>query len=172
MNPRGNPDVWRSSPQATPKYDPEAVADALRTSLGVASVAAEKIGCPADAVRRYVRQYEVCRLAQIEGRERFADHAEVALIGATRDREAWAVRMALLAHGRERGYVSEFGTIPVDAATACVAAIVAVLREKLSTRDPIALREIFESINQLAGADVIELPALPAPSPVAEEDTK
>lgn len=157
-NATGNADISDYSPTTRGAYNPDDVAAALADSFGIATVAAKKLGCSAQTVRLYVQRYAVCRDAQNEGRQLLADHAEVSLVRKVKDDEQWAVKMALHAHGADRGYVPEAGMVAAETARAVIEAVGALVRMHVKDRD--ALVAIFSGINELAGQEVMRVPTI------------
>ncbi len=87
------------------KYSAEQVADVLTECKGMITIAAKRLGCVPNTVRRYVRDYACCRQALEDAREAMGDTAELALYKAIQDGEGWAIAFYLRTQGRNRGYV-------------------------------------------------------------------
>lgn len=65
---------------------------------------AGKLHCDRTTVARYERKYKAVKDAIAEERAAFADVAEVELVKAVKDGQAWAIGKVLSAFGRDRGY--------------------------------------------------------------------
>lgn len=87
------------------RYKAEQVIDAIQASKGLITVAARRLNCHPDTVRRYQREYPTVAAAIKEQREGVTDLAEAALFRAINDGEAWAVCFYLKTQGKERGYI-------------------------------------------------------------------
>lgn len=90
---------------AHPKYSAEQVAATLTECKGMVTLAAKRLGCVPNTVRRYVRDYASCRQALDDAREAMGDTAELALYNAIIGGEGWAIAFYLRTQGRNRGYV-------------------------------------------------------------------
>lgn len=87
------------------RYSAERVAEVLTECKGMITVAAKRLGCVPNTVRRYVRDYACCRQALEDAREAMGDTAELALYKAISNGEGWAIAFYLRTQGRGRGYV-------------------------------------------------------------------
>jgi hypothetical protein len=90
--------------KANEKYPVELVEMALRTSAGVYSVAAEKIGCARNTIANYVKRYPYLADALTEIEDGNVDLGEAQLISAMSKGESWAVLFYLRCKGKRRGY--------------------------------------------------------------------
>ena len=88
-----------------PSFTPEEVAEALRLSNGLVSIAAKALDCAAPTVRSYIANYPECAQAAAEAKEALKDRAESKLADSIDDREAWAVCFYLKTQAKDRGYV-------------------------------------------------------------------
>ena len=86
-------------------YDPLKMADAIRESHGMLSIAARRVGCSLATVYRHRDKFAVVRQAIEESRELMTDTAESALFDAIRAGQPWAVQFYLKTIGKNRGYV-------------------------------------------------------------------
>lgn len=91
----------------TERYTAEQVAAALKASMGLVSVAAEKLKCSDSTVRTYIERYPTVKQAQLDSREQMIDLAEASLVRAVRKGEGWAVALMLKTLGKSRGYVEK-----------------------------------------------------------------
>jgi predicted transcriptional regulator len=87
------------------RYTAERVAQALRDTKGLVSLAAKRLGCSAQTVRNYVERYPTVQQTLHDEREAMVDIGELALYKSVQDGEAWAVCFILKCLGKERGYV-------------------------------------------------------------------
>jgi hypothetical protein len=86
------------------RYTKHQVMDALRASKGMASIAAQRLGCDVDTVLIYCRRYSDVEAVKQEARIEILDEAELRLWQAIRRDESWAIAFALKTLGRSRGY--------------------------------------------------------------------
>ncbi len=91
----------------TERYTAEQIALALKASMGLVSVAAEKLKCSDSTVRTYIDRYPSVKQAQLDSREQMIDLAEASLVRAVRKGEGWAVALMLKTLGKSRGYVEK-----------------------------------------------------------------
>lgn len=83
----------------------EQVIEALRTSKGMVTLAADQLKCSPQAIYGWIkRSPDVAAVVNAE-RERVIDVAEIALMGAIQRKEGWAIAFALKTIGKKRGYV-------------------------------------------------------------------
>lgn len=107
-------------------YTPHQVAEALRKSFGVKTVAAQLLGCTDDTITNYAKRYKVVEKAVRESRSKIVDIAEYNLINDLTVKEEcpncreilrcsscnntiqfgkdWATRFVLMTLGKDRGY--------------------------------------------------------------------
>lgn len=90
---------------ATEKFTAQQVADALRATKGLISLAAKRLECDPGTVRNYAARYASVQAAMREERAAFVDVAEAKLMQAVQNGEAWAIALVLKTLGKERGYV-------------------------------------------------------------------
>lgn len=62
------------------RYTPTVVADALRETKGMTTLAARKLGCDYKTIRKYMDRYAVVRDAAKEAREHLGDQVELTLV--------------------------------------------------------------------------------------------
>ena len=86
------------------KYPAAKVALALTETKGMITLAAKRLGCAPNTVRRYVREYAACRQALEDARAEMGDTAELKLYKAVTDGEPWAITFYLKTLGKDRGY--------------------------------------------------------------------
>jgi hypothetical protein len=87
------------------RYSPEQVALAIRDGRGMLSVAARALGCTRQTVDNYLQRHPACRQARTEAKELLKDTAELQLVKAIQDGEAWAICFYLKTQAKDRGYV-------------------------------------------------------------------
>ncbi len=90
------------------KYKAEQMAEVLRETKGLVSVAARKIGCQPGTVRAYIKRYPTVALVVKDSRESITDLAETRLWAAIDRGEPWAVQFWLRTQARERGYSDRY----------------------------------------------------------------
>ena len=86
------------------RYTALQVIEALRTSRGLISMAAEKLQCDVDTVQNYCKRYPTVEAAKQESRVSLLDLAESRLWEAIDRGEGWAIGFCLRTLGRSRGY--------------------------------------------------------------------
>jgi hypothetical protein len=105
------------------RYSTDQVVEALRTSRGLVSMAAQKLRCDVDTVQRYCRRYPEVEAAKRESRVSMLDLAESRLWDAIDRGEGWAIAFCLKTIGRSRGYGERLDIgLTIQAAAARVAA--------------------------------------------------
>ena len=87
------------------KYTVDQMALALRNTLGCPYIAAERLGCTYNTVKRYVDKSPKLQRLIAHYRQRRADKAELKLEQALDRGEPWAILFVLRTQGRDRGYV-------------------------------------------------------------------
>lgn len=89
------------------KYTDEMIKQALLQTKGLVYLAAKQLGCdPATIFRRLQVNPKLSALRDTK-RGEFVDAAELALLNAVVQGEAWAVCFALKTQGAKRGYVEK-----------------------------------------------------------------
>lgn len=110
----------------TYRFTPKEVADALKKSFGIKTVAAQLLGCDDETIGRYCKRYPMVDKACKEARPRIVDIAEHNLIRDLTVKENcpkchellicsncntqiqfgkdWATRFVLMTLGKDRGY--------------------------------------------------------------------
>jgi hypothetical protein len=98
------------------RYTTEQVILAIQETRGMITLAARKLNCAPNTIRAYVQRHPTVAQALQEQREGFLDTAELALMKAVQNGEAWAIAFSLKTLGRKRGYVErvEVDTNPID----------------------------------------------------------
>src|SRR5262245_55682098 len=140
------------------RYRQIEVAEAVRASRGLVTLAARRLGCDRKTVLRYADRYPNVAEALEEARELQLDVSEARLFQAIEQGESWAIQFHLRTVGRHRGY-SERHEVAVDGKLA-VEAEAAELRLVLLT----ALQP-FPLAREAAAAALL---ALDAPRPAGE----
>jgi hypothetical protein len=87
------------------RYTPDEIIAALQQTRGLVAVAAERLGCADETVRRHVRNNARVAEALRHEREKLLDWGELALYRAVQNGEAWAVCFLLKTLGKSRGFV-------------------------------------------------------------------
>lgn len=93
------------------KYTTQQVIQAIRETKGLVSLAAKRLGCHPDTVRRYAARYPTVAAALREERAAMTDVAELALYSAIQRGEPWAVTFYLKTQGKDRGYTERIDVI-------------------------------------------------------------
>jgi len=86
------------------KYSQKAVIEAVRSTHGLLTLAASRLGCSRQTLHNYAQRYPAVQAAITEERERLLDLAELRLAEAVERGEAWAIQLVLRTLGRRRGY--------------------------------------------------------------------
>lgn len=87
------------------KFTQAQVAEALRETRGMVSLAADRLQCSQQSVRNYIERYPALTGVLADQRERMTDVAELKLAQAIQNGDAWAVCFYLKTQGKSRGYV-------------------------------------------------------------------
>lgn len=87
------------------EYTAQQMADAIKSSRGLKSHAAQRLGCNRATVDRYIREYATVKQAHEEARQATTDLAEASLYRAIQNGEGWATCFYLKTQGKDRGYV-------------------------------------------------------------------
>jgi hypothetical protein len=87
-----------------PRYTAAQVADALRQTKGLVTLAAKRLGCSDETVQNYCRKFASVQAAKASARTELLDLAELKLWLAVQRGDAWAVTFCLKTIGKERGY--------------------------------------------------------------------
>ena len=93
------------------KYTTAQVIQAIRETKGLVSLAAKRLNCHPDTVRRYAARYPTVAAALREERAAMTDVAELALYNAIQRGEPWAVTFYLKTQGKDRGYTERIDVI-------------------------------------------------------------
>jgi hypothetical protein len=83
---------------------PEIVAVAIYEARGYASIAARKLGTTVRVVNKFIRDYEICAVAQEEADELLLDFAEAKLLQKIKAGDIASIIFYLKTKGKERGY--------------------------------------------------------------------
>ena len=89
----------------TEKFTAEQVINAIKTSRGILSSAADSLGCHRRTVDRYVAKYPTVREEYEEANERVIDFAESRLLKNINDGDTASIIFFLKTRGKRRGYV-------------------------------------------------------------------
>ena len=144
---------------ARQRYSQRQVADAIRSTRGLVTLAARSLGCDRSTVENYCDRYPAVRKALEEARNQRLDIAEAMLFSAIDKGELQAITFFLRTVGRHRGYGDR---VEVDA-------IVEVLQTPEWLRTRALLLDVLTHYPEARRAVVTRLRALGSP-PEAEED--
>ena len=86
------------------KFTKEQVAEAMRKSHGLISIASEILRCSDETIRTYAKRYAMVRDEIAHQRSLFVDIGEQKLWEAVNAGDPWAVTMLLKTLGKDRGY--------------------------------------------------------------------
>src|SRR5690606_1181906 len=103
--------VAMSKERPNNKYTTAQVIQAIRETKGLVSLAAKRLKCHPDTVRRYAARYPTVAAALREERAAMTDVAELALYNAIQRGEPWAVTFYLKTQGKDRGYTERIDVI-------------------------------------------------------------
>lgn len=102
------------------KFTVEQVKEALKSTRGTVTHAADKLGCEPNTVSAYVKKHASLRAVIRSFRTRRVDTAELQLDKAIAEGARWAVMFTLSTQGKKRGYtqkteqeVTNKGVVPV-----------------------------------------------------------
>lgn len=87
------------------RYTAEEVAAAVYECKGLASIAAQRLGCSAKTVRNYVDKYPTVKEAIAQAREDLKDNAESRLLARIDADDLTAIIFFLKTQAKDRGYV-------------------------------------------------------------------
>jgi hypothetical protein len=105
------------------RYTTSQVIEALRTSRGLVSMAAQKLRCDVDTVQNYCKRFPTVEAAKQEARVSLLDLAESRLWEAIDRGDGWAIAFCLKTIGRSRGYGERLDlNVSIQAAAQRVAA--------------------------------------------------
>lgn len=91
---------------ANEKYTAAQVAQALTDTKGMITLAAKKLQCSPNTIRRYIAEYKTVADAKEESREQMLDAVELALYDeAVHKRNIAALIFLAKTQGKSRGYV-------------------------------------------------------------------
>lgn len=107
------------------KHSLDEVADALRRSKGMVSIAARRLGISRQAIQQRIQKSTTLQQVRDDAREEMKDTAEMRLYDKIEDGEAWAICFYLKTQAKDRGYVerTEVGNVPGEALTIGIKAI-------------------------------------------------
>jgi hypothetical protein len=139
---------------ARQRYSQRRVADAIRSTRGLVSLAARQLGCDRSTVENYCDRYPTVRQALHDAREQRLDIAEAMLHSAVDRGELPAIMFYLKTVGKGRGYGD---VVQVDAT-------VDLLSHPDWVRTRTMLLEVLRGYPDAMAAVVAGLRALTAPS--------
>jgi hypothetical protein len=88
----------------TTKYSVDEIIEAVRSSYGLLTAAAESLGCPRSTIQRRAEKSKKIQEAIEEEREKLGDLAEGGLFLLIQSRKEWALKFYLKTQCRDRGY--------------------------------------------------------------------
>lgn len=86
---------------------PELVAVAIYEARGYLSVVARKLGTTTRVVKRFVKDYEICKVAVEESEDMILDFAEAKLIQKIKAGDIASIIFYLRTKGKDRGYTEK-----------------------------------------------------------------
>ncbi len=86
------------------RYTIDEIADALKATNGLVSLAAKRLGCAASTIYKRLQKSPTLREVQRQARAELVDLAEAKLRQAILDGQPWAIGLVLKTLGKERGY--------------------------------------------------------------------
>lgn len=89
------------------RYTVSQVKEALKSTRGTITHAADKLECDPDTVAKYVKRYPSLRAVIRSFRTRRVDTAELQLDKAIAEGARWAVMFTLSTQGKKRGYTQK-----------------------------------------------------------------
>jgi hypothetical protein len=88
-----------------PHFTAAQVIAALQETKGMMFLAAKRLGCSHETIRRYCLRYPTVQAAKDAERGEMIDTAELKLWQSIQNGEAWGITLALKTIGKDRGYV-------------------------------------------------------------------
>ena len=88
-----------------PHYTAAQIIAALQETKGMMFLAAKRLGCSHETLRRYCQRYPSVQAAKDAERGEMVDTAELKLWNSIRKGEAWGIAFCLKNLGKDRGYV-------------------------------------------------------------------
>lgn len=88
-------------------YTDEQIVKALTETKGMVYLAADRVGCNPDTIYARAEKSKSIQDAMRNERGKVVDTAELKLFSAILRDEPWAIRMALMTLGKNRGYVEK-----------------------------------------------------------------
>jgi len=118
-------------------YSDEQIVAALTETKGMVYLAADRVGCSPDTIYARAEKSKAVKDAIRNERGKVVDTAELKLFDAIQRDEPWAIRMALMTIGKDRGYQEKAADPPPPAPpTGGISIEDAVrLRDDLARRD-------------------------------------
>jgi hypothetical protein len=131
------------------RYSAQQVAEALTETKGMMFIAAQRLGCSQETVRKYCLKYPVVQAAKDAQRGMMIDTAELKLWQSIQNGEAWGITLCLKTIGKDRGYVERQEVTGNDGAplwepTSGLAALLEVARHAASVTNGHALPSLRE----------------------------
>jgi len=88
-----------------PLYTVEQVAEAIKASRGILTVASRRLGIDRRTIARYIERHPELRTVQVEATDRIVDLAEGKLYQAINEGNLTAIIFTLKCKGRARGWI-------------------------------------------------------------------
>lgn len=88
-----------------PHFTAAQVIAALQETKGMMFLAAKRLGCSHETIRRYCQRYPTVQAAKDAERGEMVDTAELKLWQSIQNGEAWGIAYCLSRLGKDRGYV-------------------------------------------------------------------
>jgi hypothetical protein len=88
-----------------PHYTAAQIIAALQETKGMMFLAAKRLGCSHETIRRYCQRYPTVQAAKDMERGEMVDTAELKLWHSIQQGEAWGIAFCLKTLGKDRGYV-------------------------------------------------------------------
>jgi len=91
----------------TEQFTAQEMIDALTATRGMITLAAQKLDCAPNTVRRYIREYKSVAEAQRTNRDKMTDAVELKLYDKMMSGDTTAIIFYLKTQARDRGYVEK-----------------------------------------------------------------
>lgn len=149
---------------ADDKFSAQQMIDALISTRGMITLAAKKLGCVPNTVRRYIREYPTVAVAQSEAREQLGDAVESTLAnmalgklqkdGKKYEREPNIAALIFMAKTKfkDRGYVERTETVNFNVSTELLQRAIAAIEG--AGLDPATVFETMIQEAATAHADI------------------
>lgn len=100
----------------TEQFTAQEIIDALTATKGMITLAAQRLQCSPNTVRRYIREYKSVAEAQKDARDKMTDAVELKLYDKIMSGDTTAMIFYLKTQAKDRGYIERQELAGVDGA--------------------------------------------------------